>query len=148
MDALGVWRDHYIKRKGKRTSMRPVSPSSALSEEEQDEDTSANDLSDTETKKILIERSKSEPPSEMGHFPGSGVKSPPPTSSSWVQWWRRSRRDTSTTSDVINTRPELKESFSAPNARVCIAVYRFYGFEILIVGRLVYKFSGGPNSGR
>lgn len=125
MDALSVWRDYYIKRKGKRISMRPVSPSSALSEEEQEEDIDANDLSDTETKKTLMERSKL-PSSELVQFPGSGVKSPPPTSSSWVQWWRRSRRDTaSTNTDVTTTRPELKESFSAPNARVGFDVYRF-----------------------
>ncbi|KAE9409869.1 LNS2-domain-containing protein [Gymnopus androsaceus JB14] len=118
MNALGIWRYSYIKRKGKRASTRPVSPVSALSEEEQEEDIYVNDpLSDSESKKITMERSKSEPPQETKELSSSaGLKSPPPTSSSWVQWWRRSRRnDVSATTDSMGTRPELKETFSAPS---------------------------------
>ncbi|KAJ3836453.1 nuclear elongation and deformation protein 1 [Lentinula raphanica] len=119
MDALILWRDSYIRRKGKRISMRPLSPTSVLSDEEQEEIIrSTSPVSDTETRKL--ERSKSEPPESIKEL--TTVKPPPPTSSSWVQWWRRSRKSTNVSSTTIAenvseklTRPELKEASTAPN---------------------------------
>ncbi|KAJ3806868.1 nuclear elongation and deformation protein 1 [Lentinula aff. lateritia] len=93
MDALAIWRDSYILRKGKRVSMRPVSPISAL-DEDQEGNVKISPITDPEGKKLVLERSKSEPPEEMKGPSLGGVKSPPPTSSSWAQWWRRSRKST------------------------------------------------------
>ncbi|KAJ3894206.1 nuclear elongation and deformation protein 1 [Lentinula edodes] len=93
MDALATWRDSYILRKGKRVSMRPISPTSAL-DEDQEGSAQISPVTDLEGKKLVLERSKSEPPEEMKGPSLGGVKSPPPTSSSWAQWWRRSRKST------------------------------------------------------
>ncbi|KAF5392965.1 hypothetical protein D9757_001254 [Collybiopsis confluens] len=113
MGALSVWRDSYIQRKGRSVFNRPISPSSALSEDSELED---DILSDSEGKKTSpgMERAKSEPPEIKEH----GVKSLPPTSSSWVQWWRRSQKTPSSTnagSSLDTGRPELKEAYSAPS---------------------------------
>ncbi|KAJ3868978.1 nuclear elongation and deformation protein 1 [Lentinula novae-zelandiae] len=93
MDALAIWRDSYLLRKGKRVSMRPISPTSAL-DEDQEGSAQISPVTDPEGKKLVLERSKSEPPEEMKGPSLGGVKSPPPTSSSWAQWWRRSRKST------------------------------------------------------
>ncbi|KAJ4496837.1 Lipin/Ned1/Smp2-domain-containing protein [Lentinula lateritia] len=121
MDALAIWRDSYILRKGKRVSMRPISPTSAL-DEDQEGSAQISPVTDPEGKKLVLERSKSEPPEEMKGPSLGGVKSPPPTSSSWAQWWRRSRKSTNVpsatnsegSSDKI-ARPEMKEAFTAPS---------------------------------
>ncbi|KAJ3904324.1 nuclear elongation and deformation protein 1 [Lentinula edodes] len=121
MDALATWRDSYILRKGKRVSMRPISPTSAL-DDDQEGSAQISPVTDPEGKKLVLERSKSEPPEEMKGPSLGGVKSPPPTSSLWAQWWRRSRKSTNVpsaanpegSSDKI-ARPEMKESFTAPS---------------------------------
>ncbi|KAJ4479152.1 nuclear elongation and deformation protein 1 [Lentinula aciculospora] len=127
MDALVIWRDSYIRRKGKRVSIRPISPTSALSDEDQEEVNRISPLSDIEGKKLALERSRSEPPEAMKEISAGGPKSPPPTSSSWVQWWRRSRKPTNDPSFTIAggasdqlARPELKEAFSAPSGVTAI----------------------------
>ncbi|KAJ3996940.1 nuclear elongation and deformation protein 1 [Lentinula boryana] len=124
MDALILWRDLYIRRKGKRISTRPISPSSVSPDEDPEVTIPLSPFVDTEGRKLALERSKSEPPEVIRDkdLTGGGAKPPPPTSSSWVQWWRRSRKATNVTSTTTTegtpdklARPELKEAFSAPN---------------------------------
>jgi len=112
MDALILWRSLALQKRASGDALRPVSPPPSLSE------TTVTDLQLQEQQLIdeqpRIEdrkshgRSKSEPPTEFerrqaeeddkkaaidstGDIQGQGTVKKP-TSSSWVQWWNRSRR--------------------------------------------------------
>jgi phosphatidate phosphatase LPIN len=112
MDALVLWRSSMLQKRASGDTLRPVSPPPPLSE------TAVTDLQSQEQQlideQVAIEdhkshgRSKSEPPTEFerrqaeeddkeaaidskGDNQGQGAVKKP-TSSSWVQWWNRSRR--------------------------------------------------------
>lgn len=112
MDALVLWRYSSLQKRASGDVLRPVSPPPPLSETsvtdlQREEQQFIDDRSSREDHKYHG-RSKSEPPSEFekrqaeeddkkatmdstGHNQGQGsVKKP--TSSSWVQWWSRSRQ--------------------------------------------------------
>jgi phosphatidate phosphatase LPIN len=112
MDALVLWRNSSLQKRASGDTLRPVSPPPPLSETsvtdlQREEQQFIDDRSTREDHKYHG-RSKSEPPSELekrqaaeddkkatmdltGHNQGQGsVKKP--TSSSWVQWWSRSRQ--------------------------------------------------------
>ncbi|THV08237.1 LNS2-domain-containing protein [Dendrothele bispora CBS 962.96] len=113
LEALRIWRDSYITKMEQKTKANPHS--TPLSEDEAvksgDEDTP-------------LERPKLSPPEETQ--PAQAGK--PPTSSSWVKWWSRSRTNTSTptppsgnninlgadAAQKVQGRPELKERLSEP----------------------------------
>ncbi|KAK7060343.1 lipin Ned1 [Paramarasmius palmivorus] len=122
MSALIIWRDSYLKaREAGQVITRPSSPVSDYEEPLTPTTTSAQSTAtlptsasssgylaiDANQKKL--ERSQSEPPETIQPKDESGTK--PPTSSSWVQWWSRSRKKTS---DTSTKRPELKEAYSEP----------------------------------
>lgn len=145
-----LWRDSYLHRNGSIPYLEqghyeetvsvptsPVSPAftSALSEGADPLDDNEDEpLSDTEilpnSTLNVIERSKSEPPETTSTehsmaVGGSGLKSPPPTSSSWVQWWRRTDKVSSSTGSNTPSsdgrdvgrgggRPGLQGTYSAP----------------------------------
>ncbi|KAJ8086959.1 lipin Ned1 [Marasmius tenuissimus] len=132
MDALVLWRDACIK--ARETGW--TRPSSPLSDEEVTTPTSTTPSTTTlptsvssisvaseANEKRSIERSHSEPPETLKITQGARdeVNTPtkkPPTSSSWVQWWSRSKKDedllTKPAALTSPQRPELKEAYSAP----------------------------------
>ncbi|KAK7470313.1 lipin Ned1 [Stygiomarasmius scandens] len=117
MEAIRIWRDTYISRAAEKA--KAVPDSGLLSEDE-----AAKSGGEEDDHSRLLERSKSEPPEDIQ--PAQAGK--PPTSSSWVKWWSRSRNSTiaSTSSggnnaglavnaaQKIQGRPELKETHSEP----------------------------------
>ncbi|KAJ7167559.1 nuclear elongation and deformation protein 1 [Mycena filopes] len=103
MAALVLWRDALVKQATQGIPIRPTSPMS-------DEEDAAKSVPDTPTEDesdphLRYGRSKSEPPE-------AALNGGKPTSSSWVQWWSRSKRGpTPTTKD---DRPPLPWTASAP----------------------------------
>ncbi|KAJ7591588.1 nuclear elongation and deformation protein 1 [Mycena floridula] len=90
MRALVVWRDTYLRRHPPSEVLtRPSSPSS-----EEDDGKSGD------------EEPMNPRPTASSSRDNNGAK--PPTSSSWVQWWSRSKRNKG------DQRPELKGTASAP----------------------------------
>jgi phosphatidate phosphatase LPIN len=130
MHALVVWRDAARQQ---RVNGEPSRQSSPLSGDEHDRTTSASPppsagAHEQPHDRMHHTRSKSEPPEKpLGK----------PTSSSWVQWWSRSRRDTASTkkngdgshgSDgkappLRSERPGLRGTASAPLQNVRRFVY-------------------------
>ncbi|KAF9031796.1 LNS2-domain-containing protein [Hymenopellis radicata] len=92
MPALRIWRSSYLEMRDAGIVTRPSSPLS------DDEDGAKSGGEELEDKDKLI--------------PGKSETRKPPTSSSWVQWWSRSRRDNA--KKAKTDRPALKESVSAP----------------------------------
>lgn len=90
MRALVLWRDSYLIHKIDG-DVSPIRPSSPLSDEEEGAKSGDDELLSQPIKR----------PEEHGVH---GTK--PPTSSSWVRWWNRSRRR--------SEKPDLKPSVSAP----------------------------------
>ncbi|KAK0206929.1 nuclear elongation and deformation protein 1 [Desarmillaria ectypa] len=95
VQALRLWRNEYLRQRD--IGMTPTRPSSPLSD-------------DDEAVKSRISDS-----SGVSETTPTGNRKPP-TSSSWVQWWSRSRRGTpsSTPSNGKPGSPELRESVSVP----------------------------------
>ncbi len=90
MPALMIWRSSYLEMREAGIVTRPSSPLS------DDEDCAKSGGEGVEDKDKLT-------PSETRK---------PPTSSSWVQWWSRSRRDNA--KKAMTDRPALKETASVP----------------------------------
>ncbi|ESK95125.1 nuclear elongation and deformation protein 1 [Moniliophthora roreri MCA 2997] len=114
MSALVLWRDSYLKaREAGQVITRPSSPLSDYEEPFTPTSTTAStttlptSVEGDDKKENKIERSQSEPPETMEQK----EKPQPPTSSSWVQWWSRSRKKTNPSEAK---RPELKEAYSEP----------------------------------
>ncbi|KAF7352457.1 Nuclear elongation and deformation protein 1 [Mycena venus] len=98
MDALVLWRDALVKQTTEGIPLRPTSPASSAPDTPVDED---------EPEPRRIDRAKSEPPEPA---PTTGK----PTSSSWVQWWSRSKQKPTPTGK--DERPPLPWTASAPDA--------------------------------
>jgi phosphatidate phosphatase LPIN len=81
MHALILWRNAALLRRARGLPSRPASPFS-------DEDEGARSNDDSTTADGRSDRSKSPSPEE-----GSGSVNGKPTSSSWVKWWSRSRKN-------------------------------------------------------
>ncbi|TFK22353.1 LNS2-domain-containing protein [Coprinopsis marcescibilis] len=98
MDALVHWREAALQRRTFGPSSRPMSPAS---EEESRPTSPSNDevergapgIQEEQGSKPIHLRAKSEP---IEDIPGPETAPPgiKPTSSSWTQWWSRSRRTT------------------------------------------------------
>ncbi|KAJ7766877.1 LNS2-domain-containing protein [Mycena metata] len=101
MAALVLWRDALVKQTTQGIPLRPTSPAS----DEEDAKSVPDTPTEDEDPQRRYSRSKSEPPE-----PASNGK---PTSSSWVQWWSRSKRETPAAKE---DRPPLPWTISAPNA--------------------------------
>ncbi|KAH9482509.1 Nuclear elongation and deformation protein 1 [Psilocybe cubensis] len=120
MDSLIIWRSSVIRKRESGDSLRPVSPppppaeTSVVSEDE---------LSYEPSEQKSHGRAKSESPSaadirqqdEKAEPASQGQGSAPkPTSSSWVQWWNRSRRkdasDAKGYSNVLNPKNDTSTS--------------------------------------
>ncbi|PBL02970.1 LNS2-domain-containing protein [Armillaria gallica] len=95
VQALRLWRNAYLLQRD--TGITPTRPSSPLSDDDEAVKPGVNGSS-----------------SNSETTPAGNRK--PPTSSSWVQWWSRSRRGTpsNTSSNGKPGRPELRESVSVP----------------------------------
>ena len=112
MDALVLWRHSALQKRASGDTLRPVSPPPPLSEASvtdlQRQEQQFIDERSTREDHQYHGRSKSEPPSEIekrqaeeddkkaardstGQNQGQGAVKKP-TSSSWVQWWSRSRQ--------------------------------------------------------
>lgn len=91
MSALKLWRTEY---KIERDAGLPTRPSSPSSEDDEGFKSGDDELD------------------EMSAGARAELRKPP-TSSSWVQWWSRSRRDNASKIKAID-RPTLKESSSVP----------------------------------
>lgn len=107
MRALVIWRDAYLQRQASEDiDERPSSP---LSDEDEGAKSGEEEGTSTlaESPSFHNSRAQSEPP----ETPGQSAK--PPTSSSWVQWWSRSRR-----TQEKSERPSLKGTASAPSADI------------------------------
>ncbi|KAJ6539705.1 Lipin/Ned1/Smp2-domain-containing protein [Mycena capillaripes] len=101
MDALVLWRDALVKQSTDGIPLRPTSPAS----DEEDTKSVPGTPTDEEEPQRRFERSKSEPP--------EAAPTGKPTSSSWVQWWSRSKRDAAPTTK--DDRPPLPWTASEPN---------------------------------
>ncbi|KAJ7682441.1 LNS2-domain-containing protein [Mycena polygramma] len=104
MDALVLWRDALVRQTTDGIPLRPTSPAS----DEDDTKSAPDSPIEEEEPERRLERSKSEPPEPTPTAAGK------PTSSSWVQWWSRSKREG--TPATKEDRPPLPWSASAPNA--------------------------------
>ncbi|KAF9567364.1 LNS2-domain-containing protein [Agrocybe pediades] len=106
MHALTDWRSAAIKKQASGEEVRPVSPS-PVSPESAERNFDDEKMTWELPEQKMHGRSKSEPPSDAEKQTAeaadkalelsSSTESPPsiakkPTSSSWVQWWSRSRR--------------------------------------------------------
>lgn len=124
MDALILWRDATLREKAAGLPTRPSSPlSEANSEEAVKSDEAASD------DRLLHNRSQSEP---VEKAPGSDA-SGKPTSSSWVQWWSRSR--TNSSKDVNGAqagRPALPNTASSPAAST-VSLLKFVPLNVYLV---------------
>ncbi|KAJ6538468.1 LNS2-domain-containing protein [Mycena vulgaris] len=103
MDAVVLWRDALLRQTTDGIPLRPTSPAS----DEEDAKSVPDTPEDEEEQRQRHNRSKSEPPEQ----PPKGK----PTSSSWVQWWSRSKRHTEGPPKKED-RPHLPWTASAPNA--------------------------------
>ncbi|KAL0580719.1 lipin Ned1 [Marasmius crinis-equi] len=128
MDALVLWRDACLKAREAGLTR----PSSPFSDEEVTTPTSTTRSTTTlptslssaslasMDEKRLIERSQSEPPESVTAELDNVLAKKPPTSTSWVQWWSRSRKtEEASITPAANPaspsqRPGLKEVYSAP----------------------------------
>ncbi|KAJ6466693.1 LNS2-domain-containing protein [Mycena vitilis] len=104
MDALVLWRDALVRQTTDGIPIRPTSPAS----DEDDTKSAPDSPIEEEEPERRLERSKSEPPEQTPTAAGK------PTSSSWVQWWSRSKREGAPATK--EDRPPLPWSASAPNA--------------------------------
>jgi phosphatidate phosphatase LPIN len=100
MDALVLWRDALVKQTTDGIPLRPTSPAS------DDESLPATPPPDDEDQRQMHNRSKSEPPEQ--------APKGKPTSSSWVQWWSRSKRGQTEGPTMKDDRPHLPSTASAP----------------------------------
>lgn len=112
MDALILWRQATLDQKLAGAHTRPVSPTSdneLLSEDGlNDEDERYEASSERKTHN----RAKSLPAHVMN------AQAPQPSSSSWSQWWTRSKKQQQHQEGVL--RPELRVSASEPvEVRIC-----------------------------
>lgn len=116
MHALVVWRDAARQQRIDGEPSRPTSPASGDEREitASPPPPSSEDEVEHPPGRMPHTRSKSEPPEKaVGK----------PTSSSWVQWWSRSRENTNSSTDLArgideatprNERPEFRGTASAP----------------------------------
>ncbi|KAJ7632102.1 Lipin/Ned1/Smp2-domain-containing protein [Mycena rosella] len=102
MDALVLWRDALVKQTTDGIPLRPTSPAS----DEEDAKSVPDTPSDDEEQRQRHNRSKSEPPEQ--------APKGKPTSSSWVQWWSRSKRGQTEGPPGKEDRPHLPSTASAP----------------------------------
>ncbi|KAJ7068630.1 LNS2-domain-containing protein [Mycena amicta] len=100
MDALVLWRNALVKQTSAGIPLRPTSPDGS----EDDSSTPGTPTDDEGEAEKRHQRAKSEPPE-----PAPKER---PTSSSWVQWWSRSKRGNVPTKD---DRPPMPWTTSAPN---------------------------------
>ncbi|KAF7290918.1 Nuclear elongation and deformation protein 1 [Mycena chlorophos] len=99
MDALVLWRNELIKQTNAGIPLRPTSPDAS-----EDDSSPPNTPTDERTEaEMLHYRAKSEPPEP--------TPKERPTSSSWVQWWSRSKRENVPAKD---DRPPIPWTASAP----------------------------------
>ncbi|KAG7097333.1 hypothetical protein E1B28_004692 [Marasmius oreades] len=134
MEALVLWRDACVKVRETGWTR----PSSPLSDDEVITPTSSamtthftitqpTSVSSSDTDggrgqdRVRIDRSQSEPPQSVKETQETFSTKRPPTSTSWVQWWSRSRTKTEDSTMTAapelpspSKRPELKEAYSAP----------------------------------
>ncbi|KAJ7752846.1 Lipin/Ned1/Smp2-domain-containing protein [Mycena maculata] len=103
MDALVLWRDALVKQTMQGIPLRPTSPMSDAEDAQSVPDTPTD--SDEQQQRLVHNRSKSEPPEQ--------VPKGKPTSSSWVQWWSRSKGNTDGPPQK-DDRPPLPWTASAP----------------------------------
>ncbi|KAJ7639201.1 LNS2-domain-containing protein [Roridomyces roridus] len=105
MNALVLWRNALIQQTKNGIPLRPTSPStSESSETPPDTPTDSDDY----IQRQMHNRSKSEPPEQ--------IPKRKPTSSSWVQWWSRSKSTSNAISPSQESdRPHLPWSASEPN---------------------------------
>ncbi|KAJ6572586.1 Lipin/Ned1/Smp2-domain-containing protein [Mycena sp. CBHHK59/15] len=104
MDALVLWRDTLIRQRSDGIPLRPTSPAS----DEEDAKVPPDTPTEEDPERQNHNRSKSEPP----ELATNGK----PTSSSWVQWWSRSRRGKTEGAAGKDERPPLPWMASAPNS--------------------------------
>ncbi|KAJ7368702.1 Lipin/Ned1/Smp2-domain-containing protein [Mycena albidolilacea] len=97
LDALVLWRDALVKQTTDGIPLRPTSPASFVPDTPVDE----------EEPDQRRDRAKSEPPEQTPTVAGK------PTSSSWVQWWSRSKQQPAAVGK--DDRPPLSWAASAPN---------------------------------
>ncbi|KAK7054133.1 nuclear elongation and deformation protein 1 [Favolaschia claudopus] len=97
MDALVLWRDALVKQTTEGIPLRPTSPALSVPDTPEDE-------VEPDTR---YSRAKSEPPEQA-----TPIVAGKPTSSSWVQWWSRSRQQPSKSGK--EERPALPWTSSAP----------------------------------
>ncbi|KAJ7498584.1 Lipin/Ned1/Smp2-domain-containing protein [Mycena latifolia] len=102
MDALVLWRDALVKQTTYGIPLRPTSPAP-----DEEDVKSVPDTPPADEEQQKHNRSKSEPPEQ--------APKGKPTSSSWVQWWSRSRRGQTEGPPIKDDRPPLPSTFSAPN---------------------------------
>lgn len=102
MAALVLWRDSAREAKAKGLPTRPSSPSPSDIEGPQDNEIGS-----------ITEPISASPPNDRL------TAKQPPTSSSWVRWWRREQ---TFPSDISGIRPQLRESTSAPQSDVSLLV--------------------------
>jgi phosphatidate phosphatase LPIN len=96
LDALVLWRDALVKQTTDGIPLRPTSPTSSVPDTPVDE----------EEPDQRRDRAKSEPPEQAPTVAGK------PTSSSWVQWWSRSKQQPAAVGK--DDRPPLSWAASAP----------------------------------
>ncbi|KAJ7129323.1 Lipin/Ned1/Smp2-domain-containing protein [Mycena epipterygia] len=103
MDALVLWRDALLKQTTDGIPLRPTSPTS----DEEDAKSVPGTPGDDDEERHRHDRSKSAPPEQDPKGK--------PTSSSWVQWWSRSKRGKSDGPPLKDGRPPLPWTTSAPH---------------------------------
>ncbi|KAF7301989.1 Nuclear elongation and deformation protein 1 [Mycena indigotica] len=102
MDALVLWRNVLVLQTEAGIPIRPTSPD-ASEDDSSPPGTPTDDEAEAERRHL---RAKSEPPE-----PAPKER---PTSTSWVQWWNRSKRESAPAKD---DRPPLPWTASAPTPR-------------------------------
>ncbi|KAF7332372.1 Nuclear elongation and deformation protein 1 [Mycena kentingensis (nom. inval.)] len=100
MDALVLWRNALLKQTQAGIPLRPTSPEAS----ETDDSMPSTPTDEEAEAERRHQRAKSEPPVEA-------LPKERPTSSSWVQWWNRSKRESVPPKD---DRPPLPWTASAP----------------------------------
>ncbi|KAJ7228307.1 nuclear elongation and deformation protein 1 [Mycena pura] len=103
MDALVFWREALVRQTKAGIPLRPTSPASDESSEEDGKSPPGTPTYDDD--KQYYNRSMSEPPEQ--------VLKERPTSTSWVRWWSRSKHATPAKDD----RPPLPWTASAPGPK-------------------------------
>ncbi|KAJ7126377.1 nuclear elongation and deformation protein 1 [Mycena crocata] len=103
MDALVLWRNALVQQTTNGIPLRPTSPAS----DEEDAKSVPDTPTEDEEQRQRYTRSKSEPPEQATNGK--------PTSSSWVQWWNRSKRGKTEGPTINDERPHLPWVSSAPN---------------------------------